>query len=111
MNSVRQMIFIAQDYLDLDISFCDPDVFHLYVKRNADKNNFYVDPVAVLWQNREGFKRRMIHGDDDNFITKERFHPIAFNCWIILSTLSIKFPLEEWQVSLMELFKSFGDDV
>lgn len=72
-------------------------------------DNDMVDVIAVLYQNADAFKNR-IDGriDNNNWISKETFGPIAAQCAAILRDLPGKAP---WQTTLMERFDDMIDIV
>ncbi len=110
MNNL-QINAACKKFLDLDTLYCDPACQADYIRRNCEYDNQYKIAMTTLCQ-KESLRRRII-GDlvGDDWLTFERFKPIAKKCYDILfffydpkNENAEVYSLEEWQIKLMNWF-------
>jgi len=89
--------------VDIDsIRYCAPEAmsskFHLIPKEKRIE-------VIVLYENCDGFKKRITGEIQDDWLTKENFEDIAEKCIKILRLINLETNLHDWQLLLIKKFE------
>ena len=88
-----------------DIIYWPPEILHRkyhYIDSEKEKEDVFV--ITILHQNKEAFKARIRETIVDDWLTKERFGPIAHRCIVVLQQFN---NLKDWQLKLIDLLKSY----
>lgn len=103
--NIGQAILVVNLKFGVDISFWAPEtIFRLesldlpYPKTRL--------AISVLVTNEIPFKRRVDGVVLDNWLSKKNFGNIANDCVDVLTCLHDIDKIEEWQIKLIEIFKS-----
>lgn len=98
-----QLEKILFKYTD-DVSYWPPEILP-YKYNYIDSEKEDVVSISILHLNGQAFKARIMGTIVDDWLTKERFAPIAQNCITVLQQCD---NLENWQLQLIDLFKSYA---
>lgn len=86
----------------------------LFVEKHTTcKGGICLYNIAIigLHQNRDAFKNRILGKINDNWINKQNLGYVALPCYSILTKIGEKEGLEDWQITLKNIFKDMIDQM